>query len=537
MATNGSFNQQDQYKTTTTEQYPATSGATGSSSGGASGGDLSKDEVGWYFVEQYYTTLSKSPEKLHLFYGKKSQFVSGLEGAQAPVSVGRAGIQERIRDLDFQDCKVRVTNVDSQASFDNIVIQVIGETSNKSAELKKFVQTFVLAQQPTGYFVLNDIFRYINEEGEEEQTEAPEAKETKEESAPAPLVDDVEMPAAPAAVEESVTPEATLDAEVVDKKLEETIEAEPVIAEPTTNGDSAEAATEVEEKPEEPKVEEQAPTSEEVEKAVEEEVKEPEKPKDPVPTPELSKKPSVTKPAPVQPATPAKPLSWAARIAASAGSAPKPAVPVVQPKAAAPAAPKPAAPVVQAAKQPTTPATIAATPAAEKKENSPTGSSGWQTAGGDAKRQNRPQSISQQPTEDKGTLGYVRNVNVSVENDELRSVLSSFGELVYFDINRAKNCAFVEYANAAGYQAAAQANPHKIGEETIYVEPRRPKSTAYGGNGYSGGGRGGMNQRGRGGFEQGRPGNQPGRGSFGANRGRGGANGPRGGRGASQAAA
>ncbi|APA10321.1 hypothetical protein SS1G_07219 [Sclerotinia sclerotiorum 1980 UF-70] len=526
MATNGTFNQQDQYKTTATEQYPATSGATGSSSGGASGGDLSKDEVGWYFVEQYYTTLSKSPEKLHLFYGKKSQFVSGLEGAQAPVSVGRAGIQERIRDLDFQDCKVRVTNVDSQSSFDNIVIQVIGETSNKSAEPKKFVQTFVLAQQPTGYFVLNDVFRYINEEVEEEQVEAAEVKE---ESAPAQIVDDVEMPAAPAAVEESAAPETTLDADVVDKKLEETIETEPATVEPTTNGESAEATTtEVEEKPEEPKVEEKVPTPEEIEKAVDEEVKEPEKPKDPVPTPELSRQPSATKPAPIQPATPAKPLSWAARIAASAGSAPKPAVPVVQPKAAAPAAQKPAA--TQPAKQPTTPATTAATPAAEKKENSPTGSAGWQTAGGDAKRQNRPQSISQQPTEDKGTLGYVRNVNASVKDEELRSVLSSFGELVYFDINRAKNCAFVEYANAAGYQAAAQANPHKIGEETIYVEPRRPKSTAYGGNGYSGAARGGMNQRPRGGFEQGRPGNQPGRGNFGANRGRGGANGPRGGR-------
>src|ERR1700712_2455358 len=106
-------------------------------------------------------------------------------------------IQERIRELDFQDCKVRVSNVDSQASYDNIVIQVIGETSNKSAELKKFVQTFVLAQQPTGYFVLNDIFRYINEEGEEENIEHPE-----EETAAGPLVEDVEMPKAQAAVEE-----------------------------------------------------------------------------------------------------------------------------------------------------------------------------------------------------------------------------------------------------------------------------------------------------------------------------------------------
>lgn len=27
---------------------------------------IPKDEVGWYFVEQYYTTLSRNPEKLHV---------------------------------------------------------------------------------------------------------------------------------------------------------------------------------------------------------------------------------------------------------------------------------------------------------------------------------------------------------------------------------------------------------------------------------------------------------------------------------------
>lgn len=27
--------------------------------------EIPKDEVGWYFVEQYYTTLSRSPEKLY----------------------------------------------------------------------------------------------------------------------------------------------------------------------------------------------------------------------------------------------------------------------------------------------------------------------------------------------------------------------------------------------------------------------------------------------------------------------------------------
>jgi len=33
--------------------------------------EIPKDEVGWYFVEQYYTTLSRSPEKLYVSDLKK----------------------------------------------------------------------------------------------------------------------------------------------------------------------------------------------------------------------------------------------------------------------------------------------------------------------------------------------------------------------------------------------------------------------------------------------------------------------------------
>jgi hypothetical protein len=51
--------------------------------------DIPKDEVGWYFVEQYYTTMSRNPEKLHLFYSKRSQFVSGNEAESVPVVVGQ----------------------------------------------------------------------------------------------------------------------------------------------------------------------------------------------------------------------------------------------------------------------------------------------------------------------------------------------------------------------------------------------------------------------------------------------------------------
>ena len=61
MATNGDFTLQDQYKVA--DQYPA---GVADATGNAANSNLSKDEVGWYFVEQFYTTLSKSPEKLHV---------------------------------------------------------------------------------------------------------------------------------------------------------------------------------------------------------------------------------------------------------------------------------------------------------------------------------------------------------------------------------------------------------------------------------------------------------------------------------------
>ena len=45
-------------------------------------------EIGWYFVEQYYTTLSKNPDRIHLFYSKKSQVVIGMEAEKVVPAVG-----------------------------------------------------------------------------------------------------------------------------------------------------------------------------------------------------------------------------------------------------------------------------------------------------------------------------------------------------------------------------------------------------------------------------------------------------------------
>lgn len=495
MATNGSSVQQDHYKTTN-EQLPPNSTVPETNSEKPAMNNSRKDEVGWYFVEKYYNTLSKNPERLHLFHSHVSQYVSGLEAVVSPVSVGRSAIQERIKEHGFQDCKVRITNVDSQASFDNIVIQVIGETSNMSAEPRKFVQTFVLAQQPTGYFVLNDIFRYIVEEVDEEPS--PIAQDKVEEMVSEPAQEECLLQASTMVEETSVAPAIN---DVVEQKFE------PVDSEPgeeqskTVNGTS----TIVEDNKPKATITEDIPAPDVEEKLTEDEVKPAEIMQEVSPTPPATNHQSASRSAaPVQPSSPPKPLSWASRAAAAVASNLKPSV------AVAPSATIPKTAVssqVRAPPSTTRPipgsSTSPATQNDREKESTPPGTgsgSGWQMAGENTKKQNRPQSISA-PLEKEGTMGYVRNVTEKVNTEELRATLSAFGNLVYFDINRYKNCAFVEFATTEGYQAAASASPHQVSGEPIYVEPRRPKANAYGGsgNGYPSG-RGGANQRGRGGF-------------------------------------
>lgn len=43
-----------------------------------SAADIPKDEVGWYFVEQYYTTLSRSPEKIYVCQESTKSIRKGL---------------------------------------------------------------------------------------------------------------------------------------------------------------------------------------------------------------------------------------------------------------------------------------------------------------------------------------------------------------------------------------------------------------------------------------------------------------------------
>lgn len=296
-----------------------------------------------------------------------------------------------------------------------------------------------MAQQPSGYFVLNDILRYLDDEGEEDQGELADqeaAVELPASGAPAESHEEPEIKTDSVAEED--TPVSSFDASVVSQKLEEVSANAKDGA--SVNGESpadapAELAAAPVPEPAAAAETEPVPDAEEtIQKLEEEDTTEPEKPADPTPTPVATRAP------PAQPATPAqppKPMTWASRAAAAAGP-PRPAVPLAKtatPAAAAqsrPAAaqgPGPAA----AASQPAKPQATPTTPAAASKE-----STEWQTAGSDHKRQNRPQSISGNQAEKDGTLGYVKYVTEKVNQEDLKAALAQHGELVYFDINRTK---------------------------------------------------------------------------------------------------
>jgi len=135
-------------------------------------------EVSWLFVQEYYTIMNNSPEKLHQFYNKDSYYCNGSEGESSKIYHGQTEINKRIKELEYEDCKVLVSNVDSQVSNGGgIIIQVLGEMSNKGGASHKFAQTFFLAKQPNGYFVLNDIIRFLKEDIENEYEDFETPKE------------------------------------------------------------------------------------------------------------------------------------------------------------------------------------------------------------------------------------------------------------------------------------------------------------------------------------------------------------------------
>ncbi|XP_039058094.1 nuclear transport factor 2-like isoform X3 [Hibiscus syriacus] len=118
--------------------------------------------VGNAFVEQYYHILHQSPDLVHRFYQDSSCLSRpDMYGNMTKVTTIQA-INEKVLSLNYEDYTAEIKTVDAQDSFEKGVIVVVsGCLTGKDNIRKKFTQTFFLAPQDNGYFVLNDVFRYI----------------------------------------------------------------------------------------------------------------------------------------------------------------------------------------------------------------------------------------------------------------------------------------------------------------------------------------------------------------------------------------
>lgn len=411
----------------------------------------SSNEIGWAFVEEYYTVINQSIDRLHLFYNKSSAVTHGVEAAPLDPVFGQKDINEVVL-KEFTNCKVMITNMDCQGTLDSgLLIQVIGEMANEGEPSQKFVQTFVLAKQKKGFYILNDILRYLKEDTDfasdlaesttEEATTSSVNETPVSQAIPEPAAEKIEQPVEPEPVEEveeKVDVVAEPEVETEDIKAPESTTKEPEttqdVIEPTPSSTVSDLPKE-ESEPVTPLSASTASTSQ----------------SSPATVSSSAKKPNGDAKPVIAPALPAAPLSWAARAAMKIDS-PPPSVPKPKPVVNRPAP---------------TPFVSSTTPVANTTFPNTT----------------NLQSVQGHHRGPKVFFSaYIKHVNESVNEKQLKAALQEIGQVTHFEVARQKNCAFVDFSDLATLKSALALHELKVGDNIVLIEERKRGGAKKNGN-------------------------------------------------------
>ncbi|KAG7576387.1 RNA-binding domain superfamily, partial [Arabidopsis thaliana x Arabidopsis arenosa] len=115
------------------------------------------------FAEHYYKTLQNSPKLLPRYYKDVSKITRpGLDG-----TMRSSTLQDMIEDLDMLSSSdfdtVEVTSLMSQESHSGgILVVADGYFTSQERPARNFTQNFFLAPQEKGYFVLTDMFKFVD---------------------------------------------------------------------------------------------------------------------------------------------------------------------------------------------------------------------------------------------------------------------------------------------------------------------------------------------------------------------------------------
>ncbi|CAL5427143.1 hypothetical protein CsSME_00041500 [Camellia sinensis var. sinensis] len=125
---------------------------------------VSAQVVGNAFVQQYYHIQHQSPELVHRFYQDISKLGRPDDNGTMNITTTMLAIDEKILSLNYGELRAEIKSVDAQESFNGGVhVLVTGYLVGKDNMIRNFTQTFFLAPQEKGYFVLNDMFRYMED--------------------------------------------------------------------------------------------------------------------------------------------------------------------------------------------------------------------------------------------------------------------------------------------------------------------------------------------------------------------------------------
>ncbi|PSS14104.1 G3BP-like protein [Actinidia chinensis var. chinensis] len=125
---------------------------------------FSAQVVGNAFVQQYYRIQHLSPALVHRFYQDISKLGRPEDDGTMSITTTMQAINAKILSLNYGEYNTEIKSVDAQESYNGGVhVLVTGHLDGKDIMIRNFTQTFFLAPQDKGYFVLNDMVRYVED--------------------------------------------------------------------------------------------------------------------------------------------------------------------------------------------------------------------------------------------------------------------------------------------------------------------------------------------------------------------------------------
>lgn len=120
-------------------------------------------QVGSYFVTQYYSMLQQRPELVHQLYSDVSTMLR-IDCHTREAATAMLQIHALVMSLRFTSIEIKTAH-SLESWSGGVIVMVTGSVLIRGLSgRKKFAQTFFLAPQEKGFFVLNDIFHFIEDD-------------------------------------------------------------------------------------------------------------------------------------------------------------------------------------------------------------------------------------------------------------------------------------------------------------------------------------------------------------------------------------